>query len=361
MTITNSSIIKKLVLIFLVVSGLYFAKELLMPLFVAAVIATFFLPLCKWLESKKIARIVATLISLLGIVLLIVILGTLIGYQISAIADDIDLIKQRVLETIATIHNYIVVTYGISLERQSQLLNSQNATYTWMIPIITGSIVSNLTNLLLTLVYIFCLLYYRSHIKKFILLLTPSSQRDLLGKIINRVARVSQQYLFGLSKMIVLLWILYGISFSIIGVENALFFAILCGTLEIVPFIGNITGSTITIMVAAAKGADVSTLIGIACIYLVIQLFQGWVLEPLIVGSQVKINPLFTIIGLVIGELIWGIPGIFLALPLIAMCKIVCDHIDSLKPYGFLIGEIETKKNDSPIIEKIKTTLKKTL
>ncbi|HRI34478.1 MAG TPA: AI-2E family transporter, partial [Saprospiraceae bacterium] len=85
----------------------------------------------------------------------------------------------------------------------------------------------------------------------------------------------------------------------------------------------------------------------------VVQFIQGWVLEPLIVGSQVKINPLFTIIALVVGELIWGIAGIFLAIPLIAMFKIVCDHVESLKPYGFLIGEIETVHLDLKTSKKI--------
>jgi predicted PurR-regulated permease PerM len=163
-----------------------------------------------------------------------------------------------------------------------------------------------------------------------------------MKSVVQSITKVSQQYLVGLSKMIFILWILYGIGFSIIGVENALFFAVLCGLLEIVPYIGNITGTIITVLVAAVQGASPPMIIGILGTYGFVQLFQGWVLEPLILGSQVKINPLFTIISLVIGQLVWGIPGIFLAIPLIAMFKIVCDNIDSLNPYGFLIGEIET-------------------
>jgi predicted PurR-regulated permease PerM len=84
-------------------------------------------------------------------------------------------------------------------------------------------------------------------------------------------------------------------------------------------------------------------------VYGTVQFVQGWVLEPLIVGSQVKINPLSTIVALILGELVWGIPGIFLAIPLVAMLKIVCDNIESLKPYGFLIGETEKKKKAQKI------------
>ena len=150
-----------------------------------------------------------------------------------------------------------------------------------------------------------------------------------------------------------------GIGFSILGLKNPLFFAFLCGLLEIVPFIGNITGTIITVLIAAVNGANFFVLIGIVGTYGIVQFIQGWLLEPFIVGSQVKINPLFTIIALVIGELVWGIPGIFLAIPLIAMFKIVCDHIESLKPYGFLIGEIESAKAELGFIERVKNRMKR--
>jgi predicted PurR-regulated permease PerM len=161
-----------------------------------------------------------------------------------------------------------------------------------------------------------------------------------------------------MAKMIGCLWIMYGIGFSAMGVENAVFFAVLCGLFEIVPFIGNIAGTTLTVLVTALHGASPTTLGGIVLTYGVVQFIQGWVLEPFIVGSQVKINALFTIIALVIGELIWGIPGIILAIPILAIFKILCDHIEPLKPYGFLIGEIETNKSEGSIIEKIKNIVK---
>ena len=62
---------------------------------------------------------------------------------------------------------------------------------------------------------------------------------------------------------------------------------------------------------------------------------------------------------MVIGELVWGIPGIFIAIPLIAMFKIVFDHVESLKPYGYLIGEVETIKSEPVLIKKIKKQVKK--
>lgn len=83
-------------------------------------------------------------------------------------------------------------------------------------------------------------------------------------------------------------------------------------------------------------------------------ILQGWVLEQLIVGPQVKKNPLFTIVALVIGELMWGIPGMVLAIPLTGMLKIVFDHVEALKPYGFLIGEVDEPKKEPTLTTKLK-------
>jgi predicted PurR-regulated permease PerM len=330
-----------------------------MPLTIGGVVATLFLPFCKWMENKNVYRGAAVFISVFVLILFVAGIGALLGWQISELANDITLITDRGIQASIKIQQYIFDHFAITIEKQSQLIKSNQPSVTGILPVMAGSFASVVTNFSLTIVYIFGLLYYREHLKNFILKLSPPHKRNEMKLVLQSIANVSQQYLVGLSKMIFILWILYGIGFSIIGIKNALFFAVLCGLLEIVPFIGNITGTIITVLVAAVQGASLSMIIGILGTYGSVQLFQGWVLEPLILGSQVRINPLFTIISLVIGKLVWGLPGIFLAIPLIAMFKIVCDNIDSLKPYGFLIGEIETGKIKIGFVTSLKNLLKK--
>jgi predicted PurR-regulated permease PerM len=344
MTISSSSGLKKLLLLFLFIAGLYFARDFLIPLAIGAVVATLFLPLCRWMEQKKTPRGLAVMFCILILLIALSGIGILLNQQVSTLSNDFSIIRERSVELINEVQKYIFAHSGISIEKQNQELINQQPAITLFLKEIAISLPALITNLILTLVYILFLLYYRSHIKQFILKFSSASQKDEMEKVIDSVGHVSQQYLVGLSKMIVCLWLMYGVGFSLLGVKNALFFAFLCGLLEIVPFIGNLTGTTITVLVAGVQGGSFLMLAGIIGIYAIIQFIQGWVLEPLIVGSEVKINPLFTIIALVIGGLLWGLPGVFLAIPLMAMLKIVCDHIDPLKPYGFLIGAIESKK-----------------
>ena len=358
MTTTNTAVIKKLLLLFLIVAGLYLAKEFFIPLFIGGILATLFLPFSHLMEKNKIPRGFAAFVCLLTLLLLLTTFFWLIGWQISELVADVTQIKEKGIDTITRLQEYIFNHLGLSIQQQTELLNSEKPSLTYIMQTTFGSFAYIFTTLILVFVYVFFLLYYRGHIKRFLLRLTATPQRDEMEQVISSCTDVSQQYLLGLAKMIVCLWIMYGIGFSIIGVPNAVFFAVLCGLFEIVPFVGNITGTTLTVLVTALHGASPTTLGGIVLTYGVVQFIQGWLLEPLILGAQVKINPLFTIIALVIGELIWGIPGIILAIPITAIFKILCDHVEPLKPYGFLIGEIETAKTEVSFITKMKHIFK---
>ncbi len=351
-------VIKKLVLVFLVVSGLFFAQEFLIPFCIGGILATVFLPFCNWMQKKRISKAIAVILSLLVLLSVVFFLIALVGFQVSEIIKDFAVLKEKVITSGTQIQKYIFDTLNISIKEQNKILQNEKPSYSNMAQIMLGSMSSFISSIILILVYFVFLLYYRNHIKNFLIQLVPKTQQTEMAKIIQKIASVSQQYLIGLSKMIFLLWVMYGIGFSILGIKNAIFFAILCGVLEIVPFIGNLTGTTLTVLVAAMNGSDTRVLISIVVVYGIVQFIQGWILEPLIVGSQVKINSLFTIMALILFELIWGIPGIILAIPLTAMFKIVCDYIEPMKPYGFLIGEIESSKKEIKIIDKIKNIVK---
>lgn len=339
----GTSLLKKLLIVFLIVAGLYFAREFLMPVAIAAILAALFRPLCEWLEKRKFPRLLTPFICILLIFLFIGGVFTLLGWQIASLAEDAARIQQRATELLGSLQQYVYDRVGIDKDEQLRILKEQQSMVSGFISSLAGSLMAVFTGGVLTLVYMFLFLYYRNHLLQFVVKLAPPQQKENARQVVTQAADVAQQYLLGLAKMIGCLWIMYSIGFSIVGVPNAIFFAILCGLLEIVPIIGNLTGTSLTLLVSAAQGATSGMLIGIVVVYLIVQFIQGWVLEAIIVGPHVKINPLFTILALVLGELIWGIPGIVLAIPGIAVIKIICDHVEPLKPYGFLFGEVGTK------------------
>ncbi|WP_342646107.1 AI-2E family transporter [Mucilaginibacter sp. CSA2-8R] len=351
-----SRTIRLLLLFVLSIAILYISKSVLVPLTFGAVLAMLLLPLSRWLERRGINRGISSLVSLLLFGLMVAGLVFLLHWQIGDLLKDFSKLQEQLTNLFNEMRDYVRSQFGISTRQQQQILKEQQSGgMEKAAGMAIGTLMSTLgllVSTVLVMVYVFLFLYFRRHFKTFILRLVSVESKTTAEKVIDEASCVTQQYLTGLGLMIVMLWILYGIGFSIVGIKSAIFFAILCGILEIVPFAGNITGTAITVLIAFAQGGDINMVFGVLITYAIVQFTQTYILEPLIVGNQVNLNPLFTILIIVVGEAIWGIAGMVLAIPVLGMFKVVCDNVDPLKPYGYLIGN-QSGKADNSIFKRM--------
>lgn len=340
-----------LLILTLIVVILFFGKPLFVPIAFAGLLSMLLLPVSRWLHSKGINNAVAIILSMLLFLGFFALVILFVSWQISDITENASQLEQQVAQKYQQLRNFLSTEYGISPAKQQEMLKEQQSSSSGKISAALTAIISGfggfLTNLLLVLVYIFLFTFFRDRIKGFIVRLVPHDQKEKALSCIHKTQKAAQDYLKGLFFMIVILWVMYGIGFSIIGVKNAFFFAILCGLLEIVPFVGNLTGTALTLLMSLAQGGDMNLVIGIIVTYGLVQFIQTYLLEPLVVGSGVNINPMGTIVGLVAAELLWGIPGMVMAIPIMGMLKIIFEHIPSMQPYAYLIGqEKKSKKKD---------------
>lgn len=341
------------------VAGLYFAAPFLIPLTLAAVLSMVFVRLCNYLENNGLGRVIASLICVLLLLISASLIILLLSIQLSSLAENMDSMKERLEGMLESLKQWINSSLGVKKADQQKAIEQSSGQSGNMLASFASGLMSVVVDTILVLVYIFLFLSMRGHFKKFILKLVPRKENEETDEMINKVGKVSQKYISGLAAMIGLLWVMYGIGFTIVGVENAIFFAVLCGLLEIVPFIGNLTGTTITVLAVVAQGGDGRIVLGVLITYFLVQFLQTYILEPLVVGEQVNINPMFTIMSIVLGELLWGIAGMILAIPLLGMTKIICDSYSNLKPYGYLIGPENPRKPRTTLIDYIKKKLSK--
>ena len=351
------------VLLFFILAfaGLYFGREFLIPVALSAIFSMLFIRLCNWFESKKIGRGFAALYCILIFGSSIALIIFLLSWQLSGLMENMGAMKERLNSIINNMKEWVDDSVGVSKNTQDKIIKQQSESGSagagGMAASFAGTVLSILVNTVLVVVYMYLFLFYRSHIKKFILKLVPKTEKNEADDVVHKAGKVAQKYLSGLGAMIAVLWVMYGIGFSLAGVESAVFFAVLCGLLEIIPFVGNLTGTSITLLAVLAQGGNSKMILAVIGIYFIVQFVQTYILEPLIVGEQVNINPLFTIMAIVFGELLWGIPGMILAIPLLGIIKIICDHVPELQPYGFLIGTEKEKHKKTGIIDKIKSYL----
>lgn len=347
--------IKVLLLVLLFFVILYYGKSFFVPVLIAAFLSMLLMPLCKRLE-RKVPRGLAVVLSVLVLLSVVAVIVYVVSTQVSNIADNAEQIEKNISAKVQKVQEFVTRSLGIPQQKQQQVIQQQQQASTGKIStLITGfftTLGGLLTTSIIMVVYIFLFLYFRDHFSQFLLRVVPPREKGNTRTILHDAQQVAQKYLTGLAIMIGCLWVMYGIGFSIIGVKNGLFYAVLCGLLEIVPFVGNLTGVSITIIMTMAQGGDLKLVAAIMVTYGIVQFIQSYFLETLVVGRGISIHPVFTIMGIVGGELLWGIPGMVLALPLLGVIKIICDHVEPLKPYGYLIGE--ERKQRSKVMDKAK-------
>lgn len=335
----------------ILIGGGYLAiigKNVLAPLFFAFLFALLLLPLSNFLENKfkfprSLAAIVSVIVFLIGASIVIYSLSS----QISDLTKEWPLLKSQVIGLFHNIQEWFENTFNVNIHKQkeyldkttSKVLNSGGA-------ILEKTVISISTFLLLlifTLIYTFFILAYRRHLMSFIVSVFDKKHFPVICEISGEIKSIVRKYITGLFLQMVILIIVACLIFWLIGIKYVFLLGLLVGVLNLIPYIGIYTalfiGFCITFATSDAHHALylVITIIGIHTI-------DSNFLMPKIVGSKVKINPLMIILGVIIGEMVWGIPGMFLSVPYLAMTKIIFDRTEGLQSWGVLLSD-----EDEPI------------
>jgi predicted PurR-regulated permease PerM len=276
---------------------------------------------------------------------IIIIVGILlfVSWQVTDIVDDWNTIKTNVFIYFESIQDFMSRNFHLSKNEQAKFLNSAKHDSTEQgKTIIANTLVSLsdvLVNLLLLPIYTFLILLYKNHFLKFLTKLYDAKYHPKLQDILSQIKVAVQSYILGLIFEMVAVSILTSIGFWIIGLKYALALGIITGILNLVPYIGILFAGLLSIIATLTGTADTSIIIGVIVVNIIVQLIDNNILVPLIISSKVEINAIVSIVGIIIGGAICGISGMFLAIPIIAILKVIFDRIETLEPWGYLMGD----------------------
>jgi predicted PurR-regulated permease PerM len=338
---------------------LYIAKSIIIPVVFAVIIAIVLHPVVNFFVQKKINRVVGISITILITFLVIAALGALIISQIGRFTESLPVLIDKFTGMIDQAINWASGYFDIKPQKihewitktQGDLINISSAAIGQTL-VIVGS---GLVVLFLLPVYIFLILFYHPILIEFIRRVFGTSNQIQVNKIITQTKNVIQRYLIGLSIEAVIMATLETATLLILGIEYALLLGIIGALLNIIPYIGGLVAVALPMIVALVTKSSAWYAFYVLAAFYVIQLIDNNFIVPKIVASKVKINALFSIIVVFVGNALWGIPGMFLSIPLLAIVKLVCDNIEPLKPWGFLLGDT------MPPLIKIKPLFKKKL
>lgn len=332
-----------LVGLYIAISMLYIAQSIIVPLVFALLIAILLYPVITFLMRFGLSRLTSIFIALILTVIAIAALGGLLFQQASRFGETWPQLVENITAVFNSFISWVSEYFDINpikirewiAHTKSELISSSSST----IGNTLMNFGSGLVIFFLIPVYVFLILYYQSLLINFVQALFGDGNKKQVAEIIGQTKTVIQRYLVGLMIEATIIAVLETSALLLLGIEYAILLGILGALLNAIPYIGGLVAVALPMMIALATKSSAWYAVYILVIYYAIQLIDNNYIVPKIVASKVKINALFSIIVVIAGNALWGIPGMFLSIPLLAIVKLIFDHIESLHHWGLLLGD----------------------
>ena len=336
-------VLRVLLLVAVATYCLYVAQTILVPLIFAALVAMLVSPLVNKLSSTVPRGVAVGAATLLVFAVLAGILAA-IGQQLADFSDEWPTIQQRALELVGRVQSWAADTLGISqaevAQRVDERLDSAGSGTAKAVSSFAGSLTGFITDALLFFVYLILLLASAERLRTFVLAKATPHRRGEAVEALEDVKQVAGEYLRGRLFLIAVLFALYVAGFLWAGLKFALVIAAIAALMSFVPYVGNIAAAGLVVAVAAVSGDDFANtaLISLGTMALA-QVLESYVLTPLIVGKGVDLNPLATILAVVVFGTLWGLGGAVLAIPVVAIIRQILQHLPRGRAWAYLLSD----------------------
>ena len=330
--------------------GIIQAKNFLYPLAFGLLLAYLLFPVVNFLEHHHLPRIAAILITIL-VSIIILASGIFLYYkQLTVMFEDFDTMKEKANENIEMFQDYLERKIGLEnnaieefLKKQTQqIFGGDNGQLRKAFTATTGT----LFKIGIMPVYVFLFLYYRTKFAYFILKLTRRKHKHVAINILREISTVASRYMGGVVIVVLILCVLNSVGLLIVGVKYAPILGVLSALFNFIPYFGTLMGGIIPLLFVLLTSNDPLNLsLGVVVLFVIIQFIENNILTPNIVGGNVQINPFFIIVGLVMGAMVWGIPGMLVTVPFLAITRIILVNIEKTRPVAFLLGPKGTLKH----------------
>lgn len=309
---------------------LYFGKILFVPMFMGLLIAMVMYPVCKWQEARGFPRSVAITICLLIVIILFLALIGLLGWQIAIFRSDLPAIKKSLSVLLPQLQEWIVRNWGIAIEKQNQWIDNSLGGLS------AGNIIqtsfhattSFLFSLFITPIYSALFLYHRKTFVKALHLAVSTKYKGQLDKILAETTHTYFNYIKGLVLVYIIVGILNSVGLLALGIKHAVLFGMLTAIMTIIPYIGIIVSAMLPISIAFLTKDSAWYPIGVIGVFSFVQYLEANVIFPRVVGTQLNVSTWATLVAIVAGGVLWGVAGMILFIPFVAILKIITDNLE---------------------------------
>jgi len=334
----STGTILKTVGIFLILMFAYFIRDVLLTVFIALIFAAVIEPLVNFLESKKIPRgigiIIIYLVLFLFLVLIVRLIIPPIAEQIALLAGNFPELWSRILENFGSLRDYSIeqgladnIQQGLQ-GLQGSLQKAAGGVYSFVI-----SIFSNIVNFILILVIIFYLVVQKDAINKLFKAVAPAKYQPYLVELYGVIQTKIGYWARGQLMLGVIIGALSFIGLIFVLPKYALVLALIAGVTEFIPYLGPVLGAIPAVFLGfTVPPSSFGRGLFILILYVIIQQAEEKFIVPKVMQKQVGLNPVVTIIVMLIGAKLAGIMGLILAIPVATTIGVIIG--DFLKRSG---------------------------
>jgi predicted PurR-regulated permease PerM len=329
-----------LLVIVIIIAVIYCANSILFPLIFAFIISILVRPIDAFLQNKwRFPKILSVGITTLAAVLIFAVLIFLFGLQLKTFMKDLPQMQDHITKSMEQVNGWVQDKFGVSYSQQQKYVK-ENLMKTEIVSAKSlGAFTGALAYIILIPIYIFLFLFYRTLLVEFLKKLMKTGETDNLKDVMNSIKVIMRSYIIGLLIEIAVVATLTSLGFWVFGIRYAIFLGLMTALLNLIPYIGILIANILCCLITLSGTSDYQSILYVLGVVAAVQLIDNNILLPRIVGSKVRINALASIVSVIVGGVLAGVPGMFLAIPVTAMLKIIFDAIPQFEPYGYLLGD----------------------
>ena len=324
------------------------ARHLLMVITLAVLFSYLLYPLAVRLEMIRFPRFLANLTAILLLFSIFTGLVFLMYKQVETLLGDLPALKSKALQNIDQMEIYIESISGLEVHKQHQWLkenvNNLFESGSQFLSVTFTATTSTLAKMFLLPVFVYYMLFYRQKFFIFLLRIIPSDKKSVAVVIMKRISQMVQRYIGGVFVVVLVLSVLNSLGLYIVGIKYPIVFGLISAFFNFIPYFGTWIGGSIPLLFTLLTGDSLQLALGVLILFAIIQFTENNILTPNITGGYVDINPLITILSIIVGGMVWGIIGMVVVLPVVATIKIISEHSPSMKAVAYLISNQQERK-----------------
>jgi len=317
---------------------LIFGKTLFIPFFFGLLIAIVMLAFAVWLEAHGWNKALAIAASIFLVSILFTGLVALFLWQIGMFREEAPSLLHKLEQSLNQMQAQVNVYLGTASESGPNWAQKASGNIFEWIGASLKTTANTLFIIVMTPVYMALCMYHRKTLVQFLYQVVPMPYRQKLDIILREIVHTYAKYIKGMVWVYLIVGTLNSLGLMALGVKHAILYGVLCAIMTIIPYVGIIVSALLPISVIWLETGNIWYPLGVIAVFAFVQYLEANVIFPKVVGAQLHVSTLSMLVAAIIGGIIWGVAGMVLFIPFVAILKIISDHIEEWKPLNLLLS-----------------------